>query len=34
MDPDSVLSCEKERNMWLLYVSFVVLAMLPQLLEA
>ncbi len=35
VDPVSVLSCEKKRrDMWLLYVSFVVLAMLPQLLEA
>ncbi len=35
VDPVSVLSCEKKRrDLWLLYVSFVVLAMLPQLLEA
>jgi hypothetical protein len=33
--PVSVLSCEKKRrDMQLLYVSSVVLAVLPQLLEA
>jgi hypothetical protein len=34
VDPVSVLSCERRGGMLLLYVSFVVLAMLPQLLEA
>ncbi len=35
VDPVSVLSCEKKRrDMWLLYVPFVVQAVLPQLLEA
>ncbi len=35
VDPLSVFSFEmKGRDMWLLYVSFVVLAVLPQLLKA